>query len=362
MRLRPLLCAAVATGALAAAFVVARTRRPAARAVVPVPSASGAGSAIASVAPPAPPEPPPSGAPPPVRGPRARRGGMDLTFLVTADTHVGFWEKIPIPSVPSGVPLDEVHRIAIGAMNDLAGTPFPRALGGKVGQPRGLLIAGDLTEMGAPHEWTRFEEMFGLTGKEGWVHFPVYEGAGNHDVGDEVRGDTFVEQQIIKRHGNTRYSWDWDDVHLVCLGVAPDALDLAWLRQDLAAVGPEVGVVLYFHYPLEGPFSRDNWFSNGGFHEQLQQALQGYRVLGIFTAHYHATGIYRFRDHDAYLVGSAKHSWHSFAVVHVTDQRWTVASYNYDQRAFWWWHDKPIFGAPGHEARWFSTSGTLVGR
>src|SRR5262249_7209170 len=47
------------------------------------------------------------------------------------------------------------------------------AIGGRVGAPRGLLIAGDLTEMGAPHEWTRFEAIFSLTGKEGWVHYPV---------------------------------------------------------------------------------------------------------------------------------------------------------------------------------------------
>ena len=144
--------------------------------------------------------------------------------------------------------------------------------------------------------------------------------------------------------------------------MAPDAADLAWLREDLAATGPEIGIVLFFHYPLEGPYSRENWFSEGGYHEKLDEALRGYRVLGIFNGHYHASGMYRWRGRDAYLVGSAKHSWHSFAVVHVTDERWTVASYNYDRRAYWWWHDKPLGGAPGREARWFSETGALVGR
>jgi hypothetical protein len=359
MRLRTTLAAVSVTTASLAALVVSR-REPG---VAPPPMpASSAPNDPADVEPPVPPPTatPTSGAAAP--GPRSRKKGMDLTFLVTGDTHVGFWEKIPIPGKPEGVPLDDVHRIAIDAMNGLPGTPFPPAIGGRVGVPRGLLVAGDLTEMGAPHEWARFETIFGLTGKEGWVRYPVFEGAGNHDVGDEVRGDTYVEKRIIERHGNTRYSWDWDGVHLVCLGVAPDALDLAWLRQDLATAGRDVGVVLYFHYPLEGPFSRENWFYERGYHEQLHQALDGYRVLGIFTAHYHATGIYRFREHDAYLVGSAKHSWHSFVVVHVTDTRWTVASYNYDRHAFWWWHDKPIFGAPGREARWVSPSGNLVDR
>lgn len=279
---------------------------------------------------------------------------MDLTFLVTADTHVGFWEKIPVPSAWSGVPIDDVHRIAIGAMHDMAGKPLPRALDGNFGVPRGLLVAGDLTEMGQPHEWERFVSLFGLNGKEGVLRYPVFEGAGNHDVGYS----TFVEEQIAKRHGAKRYSWDWDDVHVVCLGVDPNDEALAWLREDLARTGTDVGVVIYFHYPLEGAYSIDDEAQK----KRLHDILAPYRVLAIFNGHFHASGHYRWRGRDAYLVGSAKHSWHSFAVVRVTDTRFTVASYNYDRREYWWWHDKPIFGAKGAEAEWFSRDGGLVGR
>lgn len=138
--------------------------------------------------------------------------------------------------------------------------------------PRGLLTAGDLTEMGQPHEWARFEAIFGLTGKEGWIRYPVFEGAGNHDVGY----GTFVQEQIQGA--------------LPCFG------DLSPARARRVPVG------------------------------------------------------------------SVKHSSHGFAVVHVIDTRWTVASYNYDRRELWWWHDKPIFGAPGREARWLSETGRLVGQ
>jgi hypothetical protein len=358
MRSASLLAAAVTLLVGAGLAAVPSLRR---RAPHPAPPTSA--SPAANAGPPSPASAPAAAeavtaAPPPPRLPRKPKGGMDLTFLVTADTHVGFWEKIPVPGKPSGVPLDDVHRLAIDAMNGIGGTAFPRALGGAVGAPRGLLIAGDLTEMGQTWEWARFESIFGLTGKEGWIHYPVYEGAGNHDVGY----GTFVEEQIARRHGAKRYSWDWDDVHLVGLGVAPDAADLAWLRADLDATGEEIGIVLFFHYPLEGPYSRENWFAEGGYHEKLGEVLRGRRVLGIFNGHFHASGTYRWEGRDAYLVGSAKHSWHSFAVVHVTDTRWTVASYNYDRREFWWWHDKPLGGAPGREARWFSETGALVGR
>ncbi len=156
-----------------------------------------------------------------------------------------------------------------------------------MGTPRGLLIAGDLTEMGQPHEWARFEAIFGLTGKEGWIHYPVYEGAGNHDVGY----GTFVEDQIKRRHGDRRYAWDWDDLHRGLPRRGPRRR-----RSRLAPRGSRrrrprrSSVVLFFHYPLEGPYSRENWFSEGGYHEKLDEVLRGHRVLGIFNGHYHASG------------------------------------------------------------------------
>jgi hypothetical protein len=64
--------------------------------------------------------------------------------------------------------------------------------------------------------------------------------------------------------------------------------------------------------------------------------------------------------HDAYLKGSVKHAWHSFSVVHVTADRMTVASYNYDRGAFWWWHEKPVFGAAGTASSWVSSGDRLV--
>jgi cytolysin (calcineurin-like family phosphatase) len=263
-----------------------------------------------------------------------------------------------VPGHPEGVGVEDVHRIVIDAMNRLPGTPFPAPLGGVVGEPRGVLVAGDLTETGQSIEFARFEAMYGLTGKEGWLRYPVFEGAGNHDVW----GGPHVNAAIAKRHGDARYSWDWGDVHLVCLGEAPSAADLAWLRDDLARTGPGIGVVLFFHYPLDGPTAKDNWFGGSSLPDELAETLAGYDVLGIFNGHFHTSGMYRWRGWDAYVEGSVKHAWHSFAVVHVTDTRWTVASYNYDRGAFWWWHDKPIHGATGMESRWLSEADSLVGK
>jgi cytolysin (calcineurin-like family phosphatase) len=287
---------------------------------------------------------------------RAPPRDLDLTFLVTADTHVGYRDLVI--GGPAGMTVDAARDLEIRALNEIAGKPLPSALGGTVGEPRGLLIAGDLTEQGRPHEWAQFEAIFGLTGKEGRIRYPVYEGAGNHDKW----AGNHVEKQIARRHGAARYSWDWGDVHLVCLGEAPNGADLEWLRADLTAAGPLHGIILFLHFPLEGPNSTGQWFGDGDYRARLADVLAGREVLGIFNGHSHTSGHYRWRGWDAYLEGSVKHAWHSFAVVHITGERMTVASYNYDRRGFWWWHDKPIFGATGPVRQWFAGDATLVGK
>src|SRR4051812_27335397 len=52
----------------------------------------------------------PDAGPPVRRRTRPRPGGMDLTFLVTADTHAGYSEKIAIPGAPSGVGIERSTR------------------------------------------------------------------------------------------------------------------------------------------------------------------------------------------------------------------------------------------------------------
>jgi cytolysin (calcineurin-like family phosphatase) len=281
---------------------------------------------------------------------------LDVTFLLTADTHVGYLGDV-IGGRPAET-VDQARDDEIRAINEIAGKPWPTAIGGTVAEPRGLLVAGDLTEQGFPREWARFEAIFGLTGKEGRIRYPVFEGGGNHD---KWQG-RYVEEQIARRHGGVRYTWDWGALHMVCLGEAPDDAGIAWLKADLDAMQPGRGAILYLHFPLAGPAATGTWFGDGAYREKLADALAGREVLGIFHGHAHASGRYRWHGIDAYLEGSVKHIWHSFAVVHVTAARMTVASFNYDRRDFWWWHDKPVFGAPGEPRQWFAEDAPLVGK
>lgn len=301
---------------------------------------------------------------PPTR--RQRLGGVDLTFIVASDTHVGFAAseagvdgglREPVSDPAES---DRINLRQIRDMNSMSGRALPGELGGKVGVPRGVLISGDLTENGEPWQWRHFVKLYGLDGHDGELHFPVFEAYGNHDK----HHSWYTLDRITERHGAPRYAFDWDDLRVVNLGEAPDDEALAFLSADLTRVGKERPVVIYFHFPLRGPWSDNNWFGEGRYRADLARVLFGYNVVGLFHGHYHASGRYQWEGVDVYNVGATKHEQWSFAVVHVTDTRFTVLSWNYRDQSWEFWHDKPINGdrAPEREGGARPDRGLYLGR
>ncbi len=276
-----------------------------------------------------------------------RRGGLDVTFIAASDTHLGydsaqhdlFGKQHDPLARPRGVEL--VNQSQIRDMNAMPGRPWPGQLGGVIARPRGVLISGDLTENGDRWQWRHFIAHYGLNGGEGLLDFPVFEGHGNHDK--DPSG--YVLERIRERHGATRYAFDWDDLHVVCLGEAPDDKDLAWLARDLASVGKARPVLIYLHFPLRGPYSDKNWFGLGDYREDLAKTLDGYNVIALFHGHHHASGRYRWKDIQVYNMGATKHRRHAFGVVRVTDDRLQVASWQYSKQHWEWWHVRPINGS-----------------
>jgi hypothetical protein len=257
--------------------------------------------------------------PAPAVSERALAGGTDVTFLVAADSHLGV----------EGI--EALNRVQIAAMNALPGTPYPPQIGGSVGKPLGVLFAGDLTEHGSAAEWQLFETLYGLSGKEGLLKYPVFECSGNHDRPFLHLGQ--VTEKVRQRHGALTYSWDWGDLHVVCLDVYPTAANLRWLRGDLAAAGRRVPVVIYFHYSILGPFS--DWWSEAE-KEAFAKAIEGYNVVGIFHGHFHGSYHYQWKGLDVFNIGSPKWIYHRFLAVHVTDSAFTVAAWDWD-RGRWDW-------------------------
>jgi 3',5'-cyclic AMP phosphodiesterase CpdA len=272
---------------------------------------------------------------------------LDVTFLVAADTHFGSQGLVPRDDGSGRAdwrPIGPLLEQQFAELERTAGRQWPASLGGRVSAPRGILVAGDLTESGRPSEFAEFVQVFGGAGGGGRLPFPAFIGPGNHDL----FGGTYVVERIRERHGAVAYSFDWDDLHVVSLGEAPDYRTLGWLMEDLARIGRERPVVLFQHYPLAGRMADGNWFGRGDYREHLSRILDGFNVVAVFHGHYHASAWYRWNGIDVFNVGSPKHGHNDFFVVRITDERLTVASRWWkDEPRWWWWWSRPINGAEG---------------
>lgn len=272
----------------------------------------------------------------------------DVTFFVGSDTHYGNSNNA------------EINRHVIDQMNWLPGTPMPeKAGGGIVKTPRGVILDGDLLDKGfdaktAPALWKEFTNDYGLTGTDGRLAYPVYEGFGNHDG---MTGKSFsragIKQRNPGRVGLTsispngfHYSWDWEQVHLVQLNLFPgnDSSDcivgppehhpehaLQFLQDDLTRnVGHSGKVVIVFcHYCYSGGMA--DWWTEPA-KQRFRDAVRGYRTL-LIHGHSHGAYFYEWKGLRAISDGACarpESQTGDFLVVHITRDRLYVAQRKLD--------------------------------
>ena len=253
----------------------------------------------------------------------APRESPTITFFVASDSHFGARGMV------------ETNRALVLQMNELPGTHYPPEIGGRVEEPRGVLFTGDTTDNGLLEEFALFEKMYGRTGKDGLLRFPVFESIGNHDV----NSTSPIKERARERHGGINYSWDWEDVHFACLDMYPDAATRAWLASDLRRVGPRQPIVLFFHYSLAGPYS-DFWEPEDK--DAFAKAIEGRNVAAIFHGHEHRTGPYVWRGHPVFRPGAPRHSSHAFLAVRIEGERMAVAARDFDTAKWLWASVVPV--------------------
>jgi cytolysin (calcineurin-like family phosphatase) len=236
-----------------------------------------------------------------------------LTFFVASDSHFG----------ADG--MREANRTLVEQMNALPGTEYPPEVGGRVDTPRGVLFLGDATDNGLLEEFAQFEEVYGLTGRDGLLKFPIYEAIGNHDL----NATSPVKPRVEARHGDIHYSFDWDGLHFVCLDMYPDARTLDWMNRDLAKQRRQAPVFFFFHYSLEGPYS-DFWEASDK--EAFAKAIAERNVVAIFHGHEHRLGHYEWRGHPVFRPGAPRHRSHFFLAVRVDARTMTVVAWDFDNR------------------------------
>ena len=246
----------------------------------------------------------------------------DFTFMAIADP------QINIPKWGTAG-----TEAMIDIMNELPAQEFP--LGGVIGQPKGVLIAGDLVDsLGNRANWELYKTLFDPRG-DARLRFPVYEGIGNHDLSsDVIEGSfTYVEEAFVGRNKERpgklslgprgyHYSWDWGKVHFVCVNVFPGdqprpvyghpapwndpKASLAFLRADLAKHIGESNqpIILMWHYGLRG-WGLDKWWTTDDL-ETLHEALHGYNVALILHGHEHRYERYEWQGYDVIMARRRK--------------------------------------------------------
>lgn len=306
----------------------------------------------------------------------------DATFLFSCDVHACLVSADSLsPDCAEEGKTDAALLRHVAAVNAVGGLVWPEEIDGKpsglasagtrIATPLGLVLGGDMTDDGGgqvkvPGEGRQLQQ-FSSRYQQGAgsdrVHYPVYNGLGNHDLdqdGVAPHIDWYrreLRDYVELNHRSTvfykapvpvtnydiesdNYSWDWGGLHLVQLqrfggdGTRGAISGLSWLKQDLdtyAADGRPV--VLFQHYGWD-QFSTEHWDPSartfdphgaGAAHWWTEEertglvaVLKGYNIAGIFHGHEHPTPmIYNREGYDIFKPVAAFMG--GFAIARITD-------------------------------------------
>ncbi len=240
----------------------------------------------------------------------------DVTFYGTTDVHYGV-------SATVAAATEQV----IDCMNLLPGMSYPSTVGGgTIATPRGVIVTGDLTNSALQTQFDQYKIDFSPTGSGARLHFPVYEGWGNHDGGPTAA--TSVITAAIKQRNLLRpnlkkistngyhYSWDWGHVHFINTNIYPgDVLipdgnvdgpaqyplySLQFLKDDLTENVGDTGkpVVILMHFGMDPGWGLTWWSTTE--QTNFYNAIKNYNVIAIIGGHSHSAAVLTWNGLDAY--------------------------------------------------------------
>ena len=191
-----------------------------------------------------------------------------LLFAQLSDSHIGF-NKEANP---------EPVKTLIEARDKILALPEAPPL---------ILHTGDITHLSRPAE---FDTAAQLLGK-----LPVRYVPGEHDVLDEGAGKAYLERYGKGTKGNGWYSFDLQGVHFIALVNVFDfkpgqeaslgVEQLAWLKDDLRAVGKSTPIVVYTHIPLWDIYAPWGWGTSDS--EVAINMLRPYGSVTVLNGHIH---------------------------------------------------------------------------
>jgi cytolysin (calcineurin-like family phosphatase) len=235
----------------------------------------------------------------------------DVTFYLVSDTHVGMNYRKTVP--PFGPDQFNAHVAkTLEVLAQVPGTawqegPVAEAMKGKgpVPRPLGMIVAGDLTEVGNATEWKDFDRLFPWQGTTP-AKYPLFAIAWNHDR--EMLAAGLV--QTLSEDG-FHSAWNWQGVHFINVNLyAGDGAkegaketsmwnpesSLTFLKARLAKIAPTEPVVIAQHLDFS---ARSTWWDQPK-RKAFYDAIKGHNVIALLHGHTHDITRLKFPEDKDY--------------------------------------------------------------
>ena len=213
-------------------------------------------------------------------------------------------------------------------MNTMAGTAWPKSVGGKVPKPSFVIGAGDITE------WPTNAAMKGYDALlNDRLKFPAYDVLGNHDDGGRAFSPTMINW-LKKKHGGLSYTFEKGGVVFIGLwskfdpkGKPAQPLTkeaLAYLEEQLAKLPREKPAVIFTHLCHDAMTNRD----------ELVEAIGKSNVIMVLGGHYHYSSVNQYRGLTFVQLPSPKSKFTELTVIRITKDRLIAMPYDFNKKTW----------------------------
>jgi 3',5'-cyclic AMP phosphodiesterase CpdA len=202
----------------------------------------------------------------------AMNAAGDFTFVQISDSHIGF-------NKPANTDVIGTLKQAIAKINAL---PAP---------PDFILHTGDLSHLSEPEEFDTLDQLL-KTAKAGRVFYVP----GEHDVISD-NGKEYLARYGKGSKGSGWFSFDQRGVHFIGLvnvmNIAEGGLgilgadQLAWLKDDVAALPDSTPIVVFAHVPLWTIYPQWGWGTQDA--ETALGYLKRFGSVTVLNGHIHQT-------------------------------------------------------------------------